>query len=122
MPYFKETFSTPVPGASGTSAEFPHDHVADEKMGTLICNHTVSVNEILGWTLAAVSMVLFVVSFTINVIMLWVYRKRQSKDNNVESPMYEMEGNPCYESKLQQSADTTGQQEAHVYERVKLRN
>ena len=78
-------------------------------------NHSV-----IGWTLAAISTVLFIMSLTINIIMLWVYKKRQSKDNNVESTMCEMEGNPCYEaSNLKQTADTSGLQEAHVYERVK---
>ena len=83
------------------------------------CRNT-GVWPVIGWSVAVGSTVLFVVSLTINIIMLWVYKKRQSKDNNVESPMYEMEGNPCYEaSNLRQTADTTGQQEAHVYERVK---
>ena len=35
----------------------------------------------------------------LNITMLWLrYKKRQAKDNNVETPMYEMEGNPCYEA------------------------
>ena len=72
------------------------------------CNN--SVGEIIGWTLAGVSTVLFV-SLTINIIMLWVYKKGQSKDNNnVESPVYEMEGNPCYEaSNLRRIAVTAGE-------------
>ena len=79
-----------------------------------------SVGEAIAWTLATVSTVLFVGSLIINIIILWIYKKRQSKDNNVETAMCEMEGNPCYEtSNLKKTADTAGLQTAHVYERVK---
>ena len=79
-----------------------------------------SVREVIAWTLVAVFTVLFVGLLTINVIMLWIYKKRQSKDNNVETAMCEMEGNPCYEaSNLKQTADTAELQETPVYERVK---
>ena len=79
-----------------------------------------SVREAVAWTVATVSMVLFVVSLTVNITMLWLrYRKRQAKDNNVEAPMYEMEGNPCYEAaSMKQTTDSTGVQEVHLYERV----
>ena len=80
------------------------------------------VREAVAWTVAAVSMVLFVVSLTVNITMLWLrYKKRQAKDNNVEAPMYEMEGNPCYEAaSMKQTTDSTGSrvQEVHLYERV----
>ena len=80
----------------------------------------IGVREAVAWTVAAVSMVLFVVSLTVNITMLWLrYKKRQAKDNNVEAPMYEMEGNPCYEAtSMKQTTDSTGVQEVHVYERV----
>ena len=80
-----------------------------------------SVREAVAWTVAAVSMVLFVVLLTVNITMLWLrYKKRQAKDNNVEAPMYEMEGNPCYEAaSMKQTTDSTGVQEVHLYERVK---
>ena len=79
------------------------------------------VREAVAWTVAAVSMVLFVVSLTVNITMLWLrYKKRQAKDNNVEAPMYEMEGNPCYEAaSMKQTTESTGVQEVHLYERVK---
>ena len=79
-----------------------------------------SVREAVAWTVAAVSMVLFVVLLTVNIIMLWLrYKKRQAKDNNVEAPMYEMEGNPCYEAaSMKQTIDSMGVQEVHLYERV----
>ena len=78
------------------------------------------VREAIAWTVAAVSMVLFVVSLTVNITMLWLrYKKRQAKDNNVEVPMYEMEGNPCYEAaSMKQTTDSTGVQEVHLYERM----
>ena len=79
------------------------------------------MREAAAWTVAAVSMVLFVVSLTVNITMLWLrYKKRQAKDNNVEAPKYEMEGNPCYEAaSMKQTTDSTGVQEVHLYERVK---
>ena len=78
------------------------------------------VREAVAWTVAAISMVLLVVSLTVNITMLWLrYKKRQAKDNNVEAPMYEMEGNPCYEAaSMKQTTDSTGVQEVHLYERV----
>ena len=78
------------------------------------------VREAVAWTVAAVSMVLFVVSLTVNISMLWLrYKKRQAKDNNVEAPMYEMEGNPCYEAaSMKQTTESTRVQEVHLYERV----
>ena len=79
-----------------------------------------SVREAVAWTVAAVSMVLFVTSLTVNITMLWLrHKKRQAKDNNVEAPMYEMEGNPCYEAaSMKQTTDSTGVQEVHLYESV----
>ena len=99
------------------------------EMGSLNSRNNVSENlnlsltgvrESVAWTVAAVCMVLFVVSLTVNITMLWLrYRKRQAKDNNVEAPMYEMEGNPCYEAaSMKQTTDSTEVQEVHVYERV----
>ena len=79
-----------------------------------------SAREAVAWTVAAVSMVLFVVLLTVNITMLWLrYMKRQAKDNNVEAPMYEMEGNPCYEAaSMKQTTDSAGVQEVHLYEKV----
>ena len=90
--------------------------LANSSLITMSC----SVREGISWTLVAILTVLFIGSLTINIIMLWIYKKRQSKDNNVETVMCEMEGNPCYEtSNLKKTADTAGLQETHVYERVK---
>ena len=75
----------------------------------------------MAWTLAAVSTVLFIGLLTVNITVLWVYKKKQVKDDNhVESREYEMEGNPCYEVSgyVKQTTDTQ-KQEIHVYERVK---
>ena len=79
------------------------------------------VREAVAWTVAVVSMVLFVVLLTVNITMLWLrYKKKQAKDKNVEVPMYEMDGNPCYEAaSMKQTTDRTRVQEVHLYERVK---
>ena len=99
------------------------------EIGSLTSGKNVSHNlnspltgarEAVAWTVAAVSMALFVVSLTVNITMLWLrYKKRQAKNNNVEAPMYEMEGNACYEAaSMKQTTDSTGVQEVHLYERV----
>ena len=105
----------------------PQDYVDIAEIGSCILNigiksgssrYNIIVRESVAWTVAAVSMVLFVVSLTVNITMLWLrYKKRQTKDNNVEAPMYEMEGNPCYEAaSMKQIIDSTRVQE--VYEKV----
>ena len=78
------------------------------------------VREAVAWTVAAVSMVLFLVLLAVNITMLWLrYKKRQAKDNNVEALMYEMEGNRCYEAaSVKQTTDSTGVQEVYLYEIV----
>ena len=107
------TSAAPSPLANSTGLDFliPCMDVGD----SLSC-----VREAVALTVAAVSMVLFVVTLTVNITMLWLrYKKRQAKDNNVETPMYEMEGNPCYEAaSMKQTTDSTGVQEVHLYERV----
>ena len=105
--YSTESDSTPLP---------PSSHTND-------CHRFTSTiaREVIAWTLAATSTVLFIGSLTVNITVLWVYKKRQAKDYNVESRgQYEMEGNPCYEASncVKQTTDTQ-KQEIHVYERVK---
>ena len=78
------------------------------------------VREAVAWTVAAVSLVLFFISLTVNITMLWLrYKKRQAKDNNFEAPMYEMEVNlRCEVASMKQTIGSTGVQEVHLYERV----
>ena len=107
----------------------PQDYVDIAEIGSCILNigvksgssrYNIIVRESVAWTVAAVSMVLFVVLLAVNITMLWLrYKKRQAKDNNVEAPMYEIESNPCYEAaSMKQTTDSTGVQEVHVYEKV----
>ena len=88
-------------------------------------NHSNDCHCFIAWSLVATSTVLFIGSFAVNITVLWVYKKRQAKDNcySGESRAYEMEGNPCYEASndinyVKQMADTQ-EQEIHVYERVR---
>ena len=108
----------PFDSITSNGAEKPPRVEASTMNNILLDKRFAGVREIIGWSLAAVSTVLFIVSLTINIIMLWVYKKRQSKDSNVETPMFEMEANPCYEvTTLQQTADTAVPQ-GYIYERV----
>ena len=108
---FSRTSVVPSHLADSTGLDFliPCMNVGDSLTG---------VREAVAWTVAAVSMVLFVVSLTVNITMLWLrYKKKQAKDNNVEAPMYEMEGNPCYEAaSMKKTTDSTGVKEVHLYE------
>ena len=104
---------------SMTATVSPSQYYDNTEMGSLNLNLT-NTREAIAWTVAAVSIVLFVVSLTVNITMLRLrYKKRQAKDNNVEAPMFEMEGNPCYEAaSMKQTTDSTGVQEVHLYESV----
>ena len=63
------------------------DSTKDSFYHTLAANEvSTGVREVIAWTLAAVSTVLFVSSLTINIIMLWIYKKRQRKDNMLKLP------------------------------------
>ena len=102
----------------------PQSTNATETSSTLTSsNHTndsfTNAREVIAWTLAAVSTVLFIGSLTVNITVLWVYKKRQAKDNNVESRAYEMEGNPCYEAS--KWTTDTQKQEIHVYESLSVK-
>ena len=69
------------------------------------------------WALFGVVTVLFIVSLTVNVIMvaLWVYKKREVKGQTGRPSEFEIEGNPCYEAtQMKQTTET----ETHVYETV----
>ena len=71
----------------------------------------------LAWALFGVVTILFIVSLTVNVIMvaLWVYKKKEVKGQTGRLSEYEIEGNPCYEAtQMKQTTET----EAHVYETV----
>ena len=71
----------------------------------------------LAWALFGVVTVLFIVSLTVNVIMvaLWVYKKREVKGQTGRPSEFEIEGNPCYEAtQMKQTTET----ETHVYETV----
>ena len=66
----------------------------------------MTVKEYIAWALAAVVTVLLLLSLIINIILLWIYKKRQT---TVKTPAYEIEGNPYDEAaKVNQSgtADT----------------
>ena len=100
----------------------PQSTNATETSTLTSSNHTndsfTNAREVIAWTLAAVSTVLFIGSLTVNITVLWVYKKRQAKDNNVQSRAYEMEGNPCYAEASKWTTDTQ-KQDIYVYERVK---
>ena len=68
--------------------------------------------------LIATLAVLFIVSLTINMIVLavWFYKKRKTRDKNAKVSEFEIEGNPCYETTQMKQTDDA---QAHVYEMVR---
>ena len=61
---------------------------------------------------------LFIVSLSINMIVLavWLYKKRKTRDKNTKVSEFEVEGNPCYEAtEMKQMGDA----ETHMYEMVR---
>ena len=61
---------------------------------------------------------LFIVSLSINLIVLavWHYKKRKTRDKNIKASEFEVEGNPCYEATEMKKI---GDAETHVYEMVR---
>ena len=81
---------------------------------TRMRDSSVSLREILMWVLVVILGVLF--TGLLSVVLLWIFKKRQARDTSTDNttPMYEMEGNPCYEATaVKQTTDT------HLYETVR---
>ena len=64
--------------------------------------------------------ILFIVSLTINMIVLavWLYKKRNTRNKNAQVSEFEVEGNPCYEATHMKKTDDAEAQ-CHVYEMVR---
>ena len=75
---------------------------------TINIRDTINIRELAAWILMVVFAVMFFVSVTGNILVLWVYKKRQAGNNcNVLSSKYEMESNYCYEATaMKQTRDT----------------
>ena len=72
----------------------------------------------LSLSIAITMTTLFIVSLTINMMVLAarLYKKRQARDNNTKVSEFEVEGNPCYEAtEMKQMGDA----ETHVYEMIR---
>ena len=89
----------------------------DLNMSSSIESSSTKPRELAAWILMVVFAVMLFVSVMGNILVLWVYKKRQAGDDcSVPPSKYEMEGNPCYEATaVKQTTDT----ETHVYEAVK---
>ena len=62
---------------------------------------------------------LFIVSLTINIIVLavWLHKKRKTRNKNDKMSEFEVEGNPCYEAIQMQKQMSDA--ETHAYEMVR---
>ena len=113
-----DELTRPTTPETVTSTAMPMDGITS--LVSLSSGNAVTVRESIAWTLAAVVTVLFLFSLTINITLLWVYKKRQT---SVKTPACEMEGNPCYEAtKASQSGTAdTSLQDVHVYDTIQGR-
>ena len=61
--------------------------------------------------------ILFILSLSINLLVLavWRYKKRKTKGENAKVSEFEIEGNPCYEAT---EVKQMGDNETHLYEMV----
>ena len=68
--------------------------------------------------LIAITLAVFIVSLTINMIVLavWLNKKRMTRDKNAKVSEFEIEGNPCYAATQMKQTDDA---QAHVYEMVR---
>ena len=68
-------------------------------------NSSVSISEVVAWVLVIILTVLFTGLLTVS--MLWLYKKRHTRDIDGRATRYEMESNPCYEvTAVRQTSDT----------------
>lgn len=77
-------------------------------------------SEVVAWILVSILTVLFTGLLTVNIIVLWVYKKRQARDNVT---LYDMEDNLSYQAmatEVEQTAKLkhTTEAETYVYEQV----
>ena len=68
---------------------------------------SVSPSEVVAWVLVSILTVLFTGLLSVNMIMLWLYKKRQDRDMEGRERKYDMEGNPCYEAMTTAVKQTT---------------
>ncbi len=91
------------------------DETTEEQQITQMkSNTTLSLSEFVAWVLVITLTVVF--TGLLSVVLLWMFKKRQARDTSTDNstPMYEMEGNPCYEvTAVKQTTDT------HLYEAVR---
>ena len=86
---------------------------------TCTCNRSTSLSEIVAWVLVSTLIVLLTGILSVNVIVLWLYKKRhcQRRAADSGSRKYEMERNPCYETTA--AAKQTWSTEMHHYESIR---
>ena len=91
-------------------------HICEPGSGSSNCQGGTTALLSIAITLA----ILFIVSLSINmnVLAVWLSKKRKTRDKSAKVSEFEIEGNPCYEAtEMKQTHDTEA--ECHVYEMVR---
>ena len=74
----------------------------------------MSPNEVVVWTLVSILTVLFTGLLGVNMIVLWLYKKRQERATEGRESKYTMESNPCFDvTAVKQTTDT------HLYKTIR---
>ncbi len=85
----------------------------EQQTAQLQCS-AISLSEVVAWILMSIVTVLFIGLLSVNVFVLWLYKKRQKRAIEGRESIYTMEGNPCYETTtVKQTTDT------HLFEAVR---
>jgi hypothetical protein len=83
-------------------------------------SQAVTLKEAVAWALLSLMTLLFIVTLSVAII-LCIQKHRQNRDNTVDradAPVYEMDGNPCYESLKMDNTHGTNIYEPIETERV----
>ena len=88
-------YSTPHISTTVQATLSVHIPTSEEERG---CSGIVRASEVVAWVLVVVLIILLTVTLTVYTIVLVVYRQRHMRQFDLQAPVYEMEGNPCYEA------------------------
>ncbi len=74
------------------------EETTEEQQTTQLQCSVISLSELIAWILVSILTVLFIRLLSVNVIVLWFYKKRQERATEGRESKYAMEGNPYYEA------------------------
>ena len=107
------THASQVPYPSGTEQETITITDPSPPMSTGKSSQAVTLTETVAWALLSLVTLMFIGLLSVNIMVLWINKRRKTRNNESQAPVYEMAGNPCYESSKTSNTVTL---ETNVYE------